>query len=183
MGEDKRSGAWHLVKDLWIFCQWLYIGSGRKSFKPTHLIHESGIRKSRVSFAASSEHNDLFVLEAGRLGQTVDAQLPELLAQQPCAFSKPQLGNDKDQHATCLEPAVRVFEKYCSQPGLGAGPRPLCPCRIRVVNRDGSGLKRMSAEGRAPAGCRGESFFGGRPPHVSRMLHILHINVGPIALC
>jgi len=38
-----------------------------------------------------------------------------------------------------------------STAGFVAGPRPLCPCSIWVVNRDGSGLRRIVDDGRAPA--------------------------------
>ena len=78
MGEDKRPGAWNFVTDLGILSQWLEIAA-RESFKPTYLGDQNRVRESRVSFAAGSEHNDLFELKARRCGQPENAQVLKLL--------------------------------------------------------------------------------------------------------
>jgi hypothetical protein len=51
--------------------------------EPADMLQKSRVRESRVSLAARSEHHDLLELKARRFGQPENAQVFELLAQQP----------------------------------------------------------------------------------------------------
>src|SRR5208283_205398 len=64
-----------------------------------------------MSLATGRKHHNLLVLQASRLGESEYAQVREVFAQQSCTFRQWQLGDDENQHAASLEPAIAVFKE------------------------------------------------------------------------
>jgi transposase len=95
MGQDNRLGGWNLVLNLRIVAQWLKLALRCQRFEVAHSIQQDSIRNLGMPFAARSEHYDLLVFEACRLGESEHAQVGEDAVQRLAEV--PGLGVDSAQ--------------------------------------------------------------------------------------
>jgi len=80
MGQDNRLGGWNLVLNLRIVAQRLKLAIRCQRFEVAHSIQQDSIGNLGVPFAPCSEHYDLLVFEARRLGEPEHAQVREMFA-------------------------------------------------------------------------------------------------------